>query len=62
MNNTNTKQSKPTGIVAERNELRDENAQLRETLANLEAYLRSSKFAVDPTVQVVDVLTRIGRY
>lgn len=57
-NNTN----KPTGIVAERNTLREENEQMRAMLADLERYLRSDKFASDPTVQVVDVLSRMGRY
>lgn len=57
----NTKRG-PVGIVAERNDLRVENEQLRQMIADLERYLRSDKFSVDPTVQVVDVLTRLNRY
>ncbi|CAB4126603.1 hypothetical protein UFOVP75_16 [uncultured Caudovirales phage] len=35
---------------------------LQERVRELARYLRSDKFAKDPTVQVVDVLTRLDLY
>lgn len=40
--------------------LEQENAELKAMLADLVRYLNTPKFAQDPTVQVADVLTRIG--
>ncbi len=59
--NDNTASNKPSfGIVAERDSLKTENEELRAMLADLTRYLNSGKFADNTTVQVVDVLTRIG--
>lgn len=61
MNNTTTKRRTWT------HDLRDEDTrkgreieELRQGMRDLTAYLTSSKFHTDPTVQARDVLTRLG--
>ena len=66
-NTTQTETKRTSWITAERAahaaevaELEAEMAAREAQIADLVRYLNSGKFSVDPTVQVVDVLTRLG--
>jgi hypothetical protein len=47
-------------IMTERDEAQARLVELNEKIADLSRYLNSDKFSKDPTVQVADVLTRLG--
>ena len=47
-------------IMSERDDAQAQLAEINEKIADLVRYLNSDKFSIDPTVQVADVLTRLG--